>query len=146
MNRLDYPNPIFIRKQTQLFNNDWQISYNDYAYMPINVPFSPESKLSGIGEEETIFRSVYKKSFFVERIVERTIIHFGAVDYRCDLSVNGVYVGSHVGGYTPFEFDITDYLVVGENTVLLNVFDKEQRRAPTGKQTPALSDSSCFRW
>lgn len=144
MNRLDYPNPIFIRKQTELFNDGWLISYDDCGYRSINVPFSPESELSGIGKTGIIFHSRYKKSFFVESIVERTVIHFGAVDYRCDLIVNDVYVGSHVGGYTPFEFDITDYLVVGENTVLLNVFDKEQRRAPTGKQTHKDKSFGCF--
>ena len=52
-----------------------------------------------------------------------TLLHFGAVDWQCDVTVNGKPVGSHEGGYNSFSFDVTPYLMVGENDVVVRVFD-----------------------
>jgi hypothetical protein len=48
---------------------------------------------------------------------------FGAVDYLADVYVNGQKVGTHEGGYTPFEFDITSLLRAGENQIAVRVVD-----------------------
>ena len=144
MNKLDYPNPIFIRKQTEFLSGGWQVSFDGDKFEDINVPFAPESQLSGIKKEGPFFALTYKKTFAAKKISERTVIHFGAVDYRCDLFVNGSYVGSHVGGYTSFEFDITDCLFDGENALILKVTDSEQRHAPTGKQSHKDKSFGCF--
>ncbi|MCU7496653.1 MAG: hypothetical protein HF314_18140 [Ignavibacteria bacterium] len=53
----------------------------------------------------------------------RVIIHFEAVDYKADVFINGRPAGSHEGGYTPFEFDVTGLVKKGSNEVTLRVMD-----------------------
>ena len=144
MDYFSYPNPVFIRKNTEYFNGGWFFSFDGVSYTPINVPFAPESILSGIGDTGFIKTCFYKKTFTAKKTDLKTVIHFGAVDYRCSLFLNGIYVGSHVGGYTPFEFDISDFLIDGENELRLLVSDNEQRRAPTGKQSHKDNSFGCF--
>jgi len=54
----------------------------------------------------------------------RTLLYFGAVNYDCHVWVNSHHVGHHVGGFTPFNFDISDLLREGENTVIVKVDNK----------------------
>ncbi|MCB0012737.1 MAG: hypothetical protein KDE34_12580, partial [Anaerolineales bacterium] len=56
------------------------------------------------------------------------ILHFGAVDYQATVWLNGAWVGEHEGGYLPFEFDVTSYLRVGENELLVKVVDPSDDR------------------
>jgi hypothetical protein len=69
---------------------------------------------------------------------ERLLLHFGAVDYQATVWVNGIAMGGHEGGYTPFDLDITGALRAGENTVLVKVHDPRGKAAyaqiPHGKQ------------
>ena len=51
------------------------------------------------------------------------LLHFGAVDYHCIVYVNEKKAGEHTGGYTSFEFDITKYLVEGENHIAVYAED-----------------------
>jgi len=53
----------------------------------------------------------------------RALINFGAVDYYSEVYVNGKRIGAHEGGYTPFEFDVTDALKVGANQLVVRVID-----------------------
>lgn len=63
------------------------------------------------------------------------LLHFGAVDWKADVWVNGVSVGSHTGGYTPFEFDITSALKKGANDIRVRVWDPtDDGYQPRGKQ------------
>lgn len=142
--RLQYPDPNFIRKKTQIINDGWLFSFDGVSWREIRVPFCPESKLSGIGHTDFIEQCFYQKKIDLHKTDERVIIHFGAVDYRCILYVNGGYVGSHVGGYTPFSFDITDVCSEGENILYLQVFDHEQRVCPSGKQSHKKQSFGCF--
>ncbi len=79
----------------------------------ILVPFPVESALSGVmravAPEDQL---VYRRSFSVppKWKGKRVLLHFGAVDWACEVLVNGKSVGSHKGGYDPFSFDITDAL------------------------------------
>ena len=67
----------------------------------------------------------FKRSFQAVPMEEcRTLLYFGAVNYDCRVWVNGQEVGHHVGGFTPFNFDISDLLKVGENTVIVKVDNK----------------------
>ena len=123
----------------------WLFSFDNCEWQPIFVPFCPESVLSGIGYTGFIRQCFYKKSFTVQDIAERVILHFGAVDYRTVLYVNGKYVGMHVGGFTPFAFDITDFLnASGENELFLTVYDNEYLQAATGKQSYKEKSFGCF--
>ena len=54
----------------------------------------------------------------------RTLLYFGAVNYDAHVYVNGNHVGHHVGGFTPFNFDVTDQLKDGENFVIVKVDNK----------------------
>ena len=67
----------------------------------------------------------FKKSFLAAPMQEcRTLLYFGAVNYDCHVWVNGKKAGHHVGGFTAFNFDISDLLVDGENTVIVKVDNK----------------------
>lgn len=104
----------------------------------ILVPFAVESSLSGVGE-----RLGSKNELWYERTFEispkwngkRILLHFGAVDWKADVWVNGISVGSHTGGYTPFSFDITAALAKRENTLRVRVWDPtDEGYQPRGKQ------------
>ena len=67
----------------------------------------------------------FKKSFQAVPMTEcRTLLYFGAVNYDCHVWVNGKKAGHHVGGFTPFNFDISDLLREGENNVIVKVDNK----------------------
>ena len=139
-----HPNPIFSRKNFEELRNEWEFSFNETEWLDINVPFCPESELSGIGYTDFIPICYYKRIFNCNKEDgKRTILHFGAVDYESKLSINGVYVGSHRGGFTPFEFDVTDFCRQGKNELLLTVTDCLQG-VPTGKQSTKKQSYGCF--
>ena len=105
---------------------------------PINVPFAPQSQLSGyegpVGE-----RLHYERRFTLpegfRREDERVILHLGAVDQLAGVKVNGVQVAYHEGGYLPFEADVTGALLPGENLLEVDAVDRLDRDIPYGKQS-----------
>ena len=67
----------------------------------------------------------FKRSFQAVPMQDyRTLLYFGAVNYDCHVWVNGKKAGHHVGGFTPFNFDISDLLIEGENVVIVKVDNK----------------------
>jgi len=67
----------------------------------------------------------FKKSFQAVPMQEyRTLLYFGAVNYDCHVWVNGKKAGHHIGGFTPFNYDISDLLKEGENTIIVKVDNK----------------------
>ena len=104
----------------------------------IRVPYPPESPASGIGE--TGFHPIvwYRRVFTAAPSSghERLLLHFGAVDYRAQVWLNGRLVVSHEGGHTPFQADITEALGTGEEQVLVvRAEDQPEDLAqPRGKQ------------
>ena len=67
----------------------------------------------------------FKKSFQAVPVQDyRTLLYFGAVNYDCHVWVNGRKAGHHIGGFTPFNFDISDLLKAGENVVIVKVDNK----------------------
>jgi beta-galactosidase/beta-glucuronidase len=103
----------------------------------ITVPFCYQSRLSGIGD--TSFHDVvwYARAFGRPAGLEngRLLLHFGAVDYRAAVWVNGAQVASHEGGHTPFCADVTDVLRREENVVVVRAEDPSRDTAiPRGKQ------------
>ena len=151
--RPEYPRPQFVRENNWInLNGEWDFIFDDTNrglkerwYKKENsknfdrkivVPFCFQSKLSGI--EDNSFHEViwYRKVFEIPKRFnkEKMILHFGAVDYRCLVYLNGEYVGSHEGGYTGFSLEITNH--VEENNVLVvRVEDPSQDlEIPRGKQ------------
>jgi beta-galactosidase/beta-glucuronidase len=103
----------------------------------IEVPFPPESKLSGIGDGG--FHPViwYRRTFTLQPAAsKRLLLHFAAVDYRASVWVNGRLVVEHEGGHTPFFADITDVLRPdGKQTVVVRAEDLPgDLGQPRGKQ------------
>ena len=92
----------------------------------IILPYAIESQLSGVQRtfrpDERLW---YRKVFALggEFDSKRCLLHFGAVDWQCEVFVNGSSVGTHTGGYCPFSFDITDCLTNGENEIVVKVYD-----------------------
>ncbi|MBM6843236.1 glycoside hydrolase family 2 protein [Phocaeicola plebeius] len=141
----EYPRPIMERTEWKNLNGLW-----DYAIIEkgkhfpsvfdgkILVPFAVESSLSGVaktvGAEKEL---VYRRSFDVPSSWKgkRVLLHFGAVDWKTDVWVNDVKVGSHTGGFTPFSFDITEALQGKNNTLMVKVWDPTDKGyQPRGKQ------------
>ena len=136
-------NPIKYRENFSELKDEWSFSFDGNIWQRINVPFAPQSKLSGIGYTDFIPKCFYKKKFFVQKTDKRIILHFGAVDYEANVYVNGLLVGSHKGGYTPFSFDITEATSVSENLLEIEVLD-EFENVPSGKQSDRLESYGCF--
>ncbi|MBQ9251395.1 MAG: hypothetical protein IJ188_05950 [Clostridia bacterium] len=103
----------------------------------IRVPFCPESLLSGIHEVSSPGTPLfYFRSFSVPEAWEgrRILLHFGAVDQECDVKINGRDAGHFISGYLPFQLDITEYLVSGENLLEVIAVDPLDYARPWGKQ------------
>jgi beta-galactosidase/beta-glucuronidase len=114
----------------------------------IRVPYSPETPASGI-HDTGLYKSCWYRRTFEPPAVgkgERVLLHFGAVDHRATVWVNGCQMGWHEGGYTPFSFDITDVLVSGSaNTIVVRAEDDPSDLAkPRGKQDWALNPHSIW--
>lgn len=105
----------------------WYLADKEYGYK-INVPYGWESELSGITDTDYRGQVWYRRTFTTDAAWlaegKRVVLHFGAVDAKCTVYVNGKAVCSHDGGYTPFEVDITDSVTAGENTLAVWVEDK----------------------
>ena len=72
----------------------------------------------------------FKKSFLAVPMTDcKTLLYFGAVNYDCHVYVNGKKAGHHIGGFTAFNYDISDLLVEGENTVIVKVDNKRHADA-----------------
>ncbi len=160
--RPEYPNPIFERENWENLNGKWlfeidsgnsgedrhmfAVNSEDKYTKEITVPFCPESKLSGIEHKDFMTSLWYKRKVSIseDRLKGRVMLHFGAVDYRATVYVNGKAVGEHKGGYTHFEFDITEKLTVGENDITLHAEDDQRRvNQPRGKQCPHYQSCLC---
>jgi len=141
----EYPRPIMERNEWLNLNGLWDMSIRPVEENTpadfnekILVPFPLESSLSGqqkrIDEKHAIWyrRTVKIPSSWNNR---RILLHFGAADWQTEVFINGIKIGSHRGGYTPFSFDITPFLKKGEQTLTVKVWDPTDKYyQPRGKQ------------
>lgn len=142
----EYPRPLLVRDQWQNLNGLW-----NYAILTkgqsipeswdgkILVPYPIESSLSGVqkmvGQDNELW---YHRTFSVPATWKNKniILNFGAVDWKADIWVNDIKVGVHQGGYTPFSFDISPFLINNkQQKLVVRVWDPSDRGfQPRGKQ------------
>ncbi|HLK58955.1 MAG TPA: glycoside hydrolase family 2 TIM barrel-domain containing protein, partial [Chthonomonadaceae bacterium] len=153
--RPEYPRPQMVRKDWKSLNGLWEFAFDDAnvgqtegwqtgkAFSDrILVPFTFEAALSGLGKGKEIHEHIwYRRPFEVPNSWrgKRILLHFGAVDWHTTVWVNGKKLGEHIGGYTPFSFDITDALKPGASQeVVVAVYDPADPKGagwqPKGKQ------------
>ena len=146
----EYPRPQMVRPLWQNLNGLW-----NYAITPasaadfkadgkILVPFAVESALSGVGKMVGQDNALwYERTFTVPKTWrgKSVLLHFGAVDWKTDVWVNGTHLGQHTGGYTPFTYDVTPYLKKsGNQTLRVKVWDATDNSfQPRGKQVGSPS-------
>ncbi|MCJ8208637.1 beta-galactosidase [Mucilaginibacter sp. RS28] len=142
----EYPRPQMVRGNWQNLNGLW-----NYAITAVKdkqpakfagkilVPYPVESSLSGVGrtvdKDSTLW---YSNTISINSALrgKTVLLHFGAVDWQTEVFVNGKSVGIHEGGYDPFTFDITPYLVSGaKQDIKIRVWDPtDDGPQPRGKQ------------
>lgn len=157
--RMEYPRPDYQRSLWMNLNGQWDFAFDNQdqgkcqqweqqfpASRKIQVPFCYQSALSGIHEQQIHPIFWYTRTFRLPENFagKRILLHFGAVDYRCEVFVNGRAVGSHSGGYTPFHFSIENYLIPGENRLTVRVEDRPDCAQPRGKQFWKENGERCW--
>ncbi len=149
----DYPRPLLVRPTWQDLSGTWGFATDSHDQgrsagwhqdpgpftHTITVPYPPESELSGVHEPDCPPVVWYRRSVPLDREPgpgERLLLHFGAVDYQAQVWCNGVYVGGHEGGHTPFTLDVTEAVVAGgEQVLVVRAEDhREDATQPRGKQ------------
>ncbi|MFG0332684.1 MAG: glycoside hydrolase family 2 protein, partial [Maioricimonas sp. JB049] len=141
----EYPRPQLRRNEWQNLNGQWEYAITKAGHTDVPdewageilVPFCLESKLGGVQRlldpDEALW---YRRTFEASAgDGERMLLHFEAVDYECEVWVNGTSVGTHRGGNTAFSFDVTDALQDGDNELLVRVEDDTEQWQLRGKQT-----------
>ncbi|MGV3742367.1 MAG: glycoside hydrolase family 2 protein [Burkholderiaceae bacterium] len=152
-----YPRPQLVREHWQSLDGIWKFAFDnkrEYAHPSdqikwtneITVPFPPESKASGIGDRGFHQACWYERDFDIKPAQDRVFLHFGAVDYRARVWVNGLLVVEHEGGHTPFAADITHALnASGQQVVtVLAEDDPFDLAKPRGKQDWQLEAHSIW--
>lgn len=131
----DYPRTQFVRKNWENLNGTWDFAFDDKncgekerwyegfkGNLTIQVPFTYETKMSGIRDEGRHDNIWYRRQIQVDAgKLEKNnyVIHFEGSDFVTKVWVNGQYAGSHRGGYARFDFDISALLKDGENELSL---------------------------
>lgn len=156
----DYPRTQFVRDNWENLNGAWDFAFDDAhcgeregwykdlkGNMTIQVPFTYETKMSGIQDESRHDQIWYRRSFQVDgsRLEkENYLLHFEGSDFITKVWVNGQYVGDHRGGYARFSFDITDVVRDGENELIVKVEDSFDMQQPRGKQRWIDKNFGCW--
>ncbi len=143
----EYPRPQLVRSEWVNLNGLWNYSIQPVgtAAQPaqfdgaILVPFAVESSLSGVqktvGKDSVLW---YQRNFMVpaQAKAKKILLHFGAVDWQCEVFVNDQLVGTHKGGFDPFSMDITAVVrKKGPQKLVVKVWDpSDEGPQPRGKQ------------
>ncbi|MFP9097966.1 glycoside hydrolase family 2 protein [Flavobacterium sp. RHBU_24] len=141
----EYPRPVMERSQWKNLNGLWNYAIQEAGLAEplkfdgkILVPFAAESSLSGVMKEVGGKNELwYETNFTVDNAWKGKdiLLHFGAVDWKADVYINDVKVGSHSGGYSPFSFNITPFITGKNQKLVVKVWDPtNDGPQPRGKQ------------
>ena len=161
MPRYEHPQPQAVRPAWQNLNGEWEFAETnsvsektDEKFLlskkfdeKIIVPFCRESELSGINRKNFVKSDWYKRNFSIPKNwnSKRVLIHFGAVDWKTRVWINGNLVGMHIGGQASFKFEITKHLRKGNNKIVLNAYDDTRSGIQaSGKQSDKLESYGCL--
>ena len=159
--RSEYPRMQFQRTEWQCLNGQWTYQFDfgqsgmeDRLYesegftQEITVPFCPESPLSGVGHKDFIPAIWYHRTLTVPQSWQgqRILLHFGGVDYRSQIFIDGRQVAEHYGGAASFTVDVTRHVKAGgsHHLVVYVQDDVRSRLQPGGKQSRRLHSYECF--
>lgn len=148
--RSEYPRPQFERDCWLSLNGQWRFDFDDnnlgvkagWFARPelshqITVPYTYQSKLSGINNQDFHDIVWYSKKFDREEQLKdkRIILNFGAVDYKADVWVNGIHLITHEGGHVPFSVEVTNVIKEKDNLIVVRAEDyTKDLELPRGKQ------------
>lgn len=158
--RPEYPRPQFERAQWKNLNGSWTYAFDfgksghqrGYANSKgfdgkINVPFCPESKLSGVEHVDFINCMWYQRSIDIpaEWAGKNILLNFGAIDWDATIFINGTNVFRHVGGSSSFAVDITKHVEAGKSAnLVIQVLDDIRSGLQTGgKQSVGYHSAGC---
>ncbi len=159
--RGEYPRPDRVRENWLCLNGQWDFAFDeagvgmDEGWMyrsnldrQITVPFVYQCELSGINDQRHSDYVWYTRTVKIPAEFEgsRVLLHFGAVDYKAKVWLNGQYLGEHEGGYTPFHFDITHLVKDREVEYQITVCceDTLGTEFPRGKQSYRPEPFECW--
>ena len=132
----EHPRPDWERPQWMNLNGRWDFGLEKGSYdRKITVPFGWGSALSGVKDEKGKDTGFYRRTVKVppEWKGKRVFLVVGAADYETEFLFDGKPLGRHVGGYTPFEFELTDFVKWGEEqTVEFAIWDPDLSTAHNG--------------
>jgi len=156
--RSEYPRPQFVRPEWLCLNGEWEfeIDQGDSGFErgllmrplagSIRVPFCPESELSGVTNTDFLNAVWYRRCVTIPAEWGGRVpwLHFQAVDYDATVWVNGVQVGQHRGGFSPFSCKLTGVKAGKEIEIVLRARDFHLGAQPRGKQSQRFGNHSCF--
>lgn len=155
--RFAYPRPQLERAHWLSLDGRWRFRFDSERRfrqpqeipdwpLVIEVPYPPESEASGIDDRGFHPACWYQREFEIDAGHGRVLLHFGAVDYAAHVWLNGVRIGHHEGGHTPFRFDVTAVLDPSGRQVLtvLAEDDPHDLTKPRGKQDWQLEPHSLW--
>lgn len=133
-----HPNPSFCRSNWVNLNGTWEFSFDQPIFdKKITVPFCYESKMSEINQTEMHSSVWYRRTTEIQYNKSgKCLLHFDGVDYRCNVWIDGQYIGSHVGGQTAFVFDISSAIYNKQSIQIVVQAEDDHKNLsmPRGKQ------------
>lgn len=158
--RAEYPRPQFERNAWINLNGEWTYSFDFGGSglerewfkstgfdQKIIVPFCPESKLSGVEYKDFINHIWYHRTISIPQdwANKQVLLNFGAVYYKSEIYIDGVFAARHFGGTSSFQVDITPYVKAGQthNLVVYVESDVRSTHQPSGKQNLQFASYGC---
>ena len=155
--RKGYPRPQMVRENWVDLNGIWAFRFDEKnngkqiglqkgfdGGLQIIVPFSYQTKASGVCDGRQCDCIWYSRKFNFESCGKRFILHFDGADYLTEVYVNGYFTGVHEGAYTRFSFDVTDFCKDGENVLTVRCEDTLSMEQPRGKQRWRKENFACW--